>query len=264
MKIDLHMHTNLHSPCSQTPPEVQIQAAIDHGLDGVAITDHGAFLSPEDRDALQAKFPKCRIFRGAELWVDGDDVIFIGGPGGPFPRITSETAKNIARETGALVILPHPLLPPSRKIQISLDAIIPDAIEVASMSTDKNYFSQTRDVARKYGMKLVGVSDAHDPKYVGMFHVDLDRTVRDEAELATEIRAGRFRIGANYDCLERRYKEMIPEVVLAETVFREGGTEQDFLARGGKYAFILRRLQFGGSWLPNLEVIGLRPSDSLS
>ena len=127
MKIDLHVHTSMHSACSRTPPELQIQAAIDHGLDGIVIPDHAVLLSPEERDVLQAKFPKCLILRGAEVGVGGEHILFVGGPARTFHETSAAMARAIARETGALTVWNHPFYFAGR-IQMDFAEFTPDAV----------------------------------------------------------------------------------------------------------------------------------------
>ena len=48
MELDLHIHTNLYSGCSNINPEKLIKRAIEAGLDGIALTEH-SIRWPDDK-----------------------------------------------------------------------------------------------------------------------------------------------------------------------------------------------------------------------
>ena len=41
MEMDLHIHTNRYSGCSNLPPSGLLRKAREAGLDGIALTEHG-------------------------------------------------------------------------------------------------------------------------------------------------------------------------------------------------------------------------------
>ncbi len=78
MLIDLHTHTSRYSACSVLQPDDLCQLSIERGLDAIVLTEHFVLWSPQERDALQKKYPQLRIFRGVEISVrEGYDVICI-------------------------------------------------------------------------------------------------------------------------------------------------------------------------------------------
>ena len=68
IKIDLHVHTSNHSFCSIMTAKEAISAAIQHGLDGIVITEHD-FLWPErDLDCLRERYHnRIKLFAGIEI-----------------------------------------------------------------------------------------------------------------------------------------------------------------------------------------------------
>ena len=52
MKIDLHVHTNVSSPCSLIDPERAIAVAKQVGLDGICVTEHDEIEGAEVTSAL--------------------------------------------------------------------------------------------------------------------------------------------------------------------------------------------------------------------
>ena len=55
MRIDLHNHTTVHSPCSTMSPDRMMEAAKETGLDGICITEHNKIWTPEEAAALSEK-----------------------------------------------------------------------------------------------------------------------------------------------------------------------------------------------------------------
>lgn len=264
MRVDMHMHTKDWSDGQATAAEM-IETAIERGLDGVVITDHDRMLLPEDQEALQRRYPRCRIFRGCEMSIARDHVLVIGGTGRVVPLTTPETVGDLgrfARETGALTVFAHPFwIDPTFKY--NLDDFCPDAMDLLSMNVDTApaRFDIYRRVAQERGMQLVACSDAHSTEHVGLYHIDLDNDVRDDADLVREVRAGRFCIATFENLWRERVEEIGPAEELARAVLHEGGTVEEFLARGGRHACFFTRVEEGGSYLPSRNLIGLRGSD---
>ena len=65
MIIDLHTHTNIHSPCSMLSPYDLIARAEELGLDGIAITEHDYAWSADEIERLKRDTgTKLLILRG--------------------------------------------------------------------------------------------------------------------------------------------------------------------------------------------------------
>lgn len=264
MKVDMHMHTKDWSDGKASATEM-IETAIARGLGGVVITDHDRMLLPEEQEALQRRYPQCRVFRGCEMSVARDHVLVVGGTGRHVPITTPETVGELgrfARETGALTVFCHPFwIDPTFKF--SFDDFCPDAMDLLSMNVDTApaRFEIYKKIAQERGMQVVAFSDAHETKQVGLFHVDLDRDVRTDEELVREIRAGRFCIGTLEDLWQERMEEVGTAEAIAREVLAAGGTLEDFLARGGSNACFFKRVANGGSYVMSRELIGLRGTD---
>jgi len=261
MRIDLHVHTQEWSD-GKAPAADMIRAGIEHGLDGLVIADHHYLLARAEQRALQAQFPGFTVLRGAEVSVGTDHVLVIGGSAEEVPKVRPETVGELgefARATGAFTVLAHPFWR-EPVIGFSLEEFCPDAIDVASMNVDTASFGRIVEIAQARHMPLVAGSDAHAPGEVGMFHVVLDEDVADEAALAAAIRAGRYCIGAPEALWRARCAEVEFQEDLARQVLAEGGTEEDYVTRGGEAVFF-RRCARGGSHMPRPEFLGLRSTD---
>ena len=261
MRIDLHVHTQENSD-GRAPAADMIRAGIEHGLDGIVIADHHHLLTPAEQRSLREQFPGFGVFRGAEVSVGQEHVLVIGGEDEQPPAVTPESVGDLGehvRATGAFTVLAHPFWR-GAPLHFDLDTFCPDAMDVASMNVDTAMFERIVEIARERRMPLVAGSDAHDPREVGMFHLVLDEAVDDEAALAAAVRAGRYCLGTPPALWMARCREVGFNEGLALRVIEEGGTEEDYLERGGHPAFF-ERFAAGGSHMPRPEFIGLRSAD---
>jgi len=263
MRVDLHVQTQENSD-GKAPAAEMIRAGIEHGLDGLVITDHNYMLTRAEQEALAAQFPDFRIFRGAEVSVGVDHVLVIGGEAEEVPKVTPETVAELgefARRGGALTALAHPFWR-GPELEIDLDEFCPEAIDAASMNVDTGRFEQIVGVAREWGMHIVAGTDAHNPREVGLFHIVLDEPVEEEAGLIRAIRAGRYCIGTFEALWRARVEEVGFNEGLARQVIQEGGGREHYLQRGGHPAFF-ERVARGGSHMPREEFIGLRTAQAV-
>ena len=269
MKVDLHSHTAEHSSCARSPALEMVRTARERGLDGVVISDHRVHLAPEECRDLEAAVPGMRVFRGVEIGIGGtgkdsaawEDLVIVSDA--PCAHLDGVGADEIERlgefrdRTGALMILAHPFRY-HREVVFDLDRFAPDAIEIASLQVDPNDHDRIAALARQHGMQVVSNSDAHHVDDAALFYVDLDDDVTTERELADAIRRGAFVLGGHGPTIASRGGRMAPIEDLARAVLAEGGTADDFLARGGGHASFFDRVAGGGSYQPNARAIGLR------
>ncbi len=107
-KIDLHAHT-WHSRDCPVSPERLVQAAKRHGLDGIAITNHGRFAGHAAAQA--AGGPDFHVIPGEEVYSTAGEIIglFLHDeiPDGLSPE---ETCAAIHAQ-GGVVVVPHPVRP---------------------------------------------------------------------------------------------------------------------------------------------------------
>ncbi len=262
MRVDLHLHTQENSD-GKAPAAEMIRAGIEHGLDGLVITDHHYMLTRAEQERLQEQFPKFRIFRGAEVSVGIDDVLVIGGDGDEQPpRVEPESVELLdeyVRDTGAFAALAHPFWR-DEEIHFDFSRFRPEGIDVASMNIDTSKHERIIEIARSNNMLPVAGTDAHNPREVGLFHLVLDDAVDDEESLISVLRAGRYCIGTFENQWIARRQEIVPHEKLAHRVLAEGFSEEDYLQMGGRRGFFSRPAR-GASYAPRRDVIGLRPRD---
>ena len=166
LTCDLHVHTN-YSRDGESSIEDIIRRAEAIGLDAIAITDHDTI---DGARAALAISTKVLIIPGIEISTKQGHLIALGVLR-EFPKGLDvlETIA-IARESGALLILPHPfhMLRHGVALHFRNALNLVDAVEVFN----SRYIvgSANRRAARfakKLGKPCVGGSDAHNARYVG-------------------------------------------------------------------------------------------------
>ena len=197
MKIDLHTHTRQRSYCSALDEEVLIRCAIQEGLDGLAITDHGRLVPKQILEELNEKYHPFRIFIGVEVTLfarDYQDYIILGIHK---PVMASDWTYDIllkyVRDSGGYIYWAHPfryrdVLPPEHKIHP------PDAVEIYSTNIRPDLTSRIKQVAERMGCRTIGASDAHFKEDVGYSYIDLENEVSSDAELVAELKKGAFKV----------------------------------------------------------------------
>jgi len=107
-KADLHLHTNLTD--GFFPPEKMVSAAVDIGLDVIAITDHD-LIKPAliaRRFAQKKKLP-IEVIIGEEVTTKQGELIGLFLKKRVPPMLNVFTAAEKIKSQGGLVIIPHPL-----------------------------------------------------------------------------------------------------------------------------------------------------------
>ena len=262
MKIDLHVHTSNWSDGTATAEEM-IEAAIAHGLDGIAIADHERMLTHKDQRALAEKFPGFGVFRAAEVSMTGrDHALVVGGRGEPLAKARGGTAlpedvRDYAARNDAFTVLNHPFwIQP--EWAFDLDVFCPEAMDVMSMNIDSARTQEALDEARQRSMLLIACSDAHEIEHPGLFHVDLDDTPRTDEELVACLRSGRYSLGTFPELWDARMEEIGTEETLARQALDAGGGVEEYLRRGGTNKGFFERVARGASYLPYAPALNLR------
>lgn len=205
MIIDLHVHTNALSPCSNMDPGEAVRQARSAGLDGVCFTEHGRRWKKAELRELsrQEGFP---IFCGMEVETrEGHMLVF--GLEEDCPGIFS--AQELHQEVEArhgLMFAAHPfrgfLLFGAADLQLSVERASSrpvwqwvDGLEVCSGRCTQRENAIAAQVQQRLGIRGIGGSDAHTLTEVGRCVTIFNGRVEDEAELVEALRRGQFRAG---------------------------------------------------------------------
>jgi predicted metal-dependent phosphoesterase TrpH len=206
MRIDLHTHSYPVSPCSGMNASELLAAAQRTGLDGVCVTDHlfarGGFYA----QAL-APVGGIPVFRGVEARTTLGDILVFGLDEDYAEGIDGETLLWHVRQMGGASILAHPFRHAGgwalwywlKQRGLALDSGLTlrrefaylDAVEVLNGGAQPAEVEQARLLSEILSLPATGGSDAHAPGHVGRMYTEFERQINSEAELVTELRAGR-------------------------------------------------------------------------
>lgn len=207
--IDLHTHTSYSSGCAHMTAEELIEAAIEAGLDGVAVTEHlvsdGARVAQEI-GRREYGFP---VFCGVEanVTIFGDVLVF-GCCRGFAHRTPWPALRGIVELAGGVVIAAHPFRRWDRfalwsyleeqGLDLSANLAGVDfvqgltAIEVENGGVRADENEEALILARVLGLPGVGGSDAHVPQDVGRVATRFEDTIRTDAELVAALKKGNY------------------------------------------------------------------------
>ncbi|SEV82998.1 PHP domain-containing protein [Natrinema salifodinae] len=189
-RYDLQVHTDA-SPCSSTPPERVVSAAVDAGLDGIAITDHDTLANVDAvRDAAPAAL---EVISGVEVTTTEGHLLALDVTEAP-PQTDPLTAVDRVHDQGGVAVLSHPFDALRQYYETDLDALA-DAVDgvetVNSRCVRRRFNERAAAFAAAHDLPSTGGSDAHFPMEVGRAYTCIDG----DGSLADALRDGRVRPG---------------------------------------------------------------------
>jgi len=194
MKADLHCHT-CYSYDSTARPEEMVKAALQKGINCLAVTDHG-----EIKGAMEAieyaKDSPLLIIPGIEIKSKEGDILGLNIKEIiPNKLSAKETIKKI-KEAGGLPIIPHPFgwfcgFKGDLK-EILKEA---DGIEVLNASIFGPGNKKALEFAQKYNLPFTAGSDAHFPNFVGQAFLEIPGQNLSTEEVLEKIRNKEVKIG---------------------------------------------------------------------
>jgi predicted metal-dependent phosphoesterase TrpH len=206
MLVDLHCHTSPRSSCSKATLAGLVEAARARGVDALCLTEHDVRWDPEDLAAAskEVDFP---LLSGVELSTDVGHVLAYGElrrqlwRGYRLAELVEE-----ADATGAALVLAHPVRRTAGERAARAGRTPPAPEEVAALPqwtavhAVEAMSTQSTPVEHALVAAALAVSprpatagsDAHAEGNAGAFATRFSGAVRNTAELAAEIRAGRI------------------------------------------------------------------------
>jgi hypothetical protein len=199
MKIDLHTHTNVSSPCSLIDPERALQWARATGLDAICVTEHDEIRGAEVTRELGRKcgFP---VFRGIEIYTEFGDMLVYGlYRDAPSWNTPFEKLLDMCREVGAVIVPAH-----SCRVTGELERIHGleradwmlrnvHAIETHNGGCTPGGNKAALEMAERYGLSGTGGSDAHHEFQIGRCFTVFEDSISTDEELVAAIKTGRYR-----------------------------------------------------------------------
>jgi len=203
--IDLHIHTNRYSGCSNLDPVALVRKASRIGLDGIALTEHGIRWSDEDIAVLRDRVKESHllIFPGEEAACydrsgrfQGEFLVF-GYPRSLGSSRSIEDLSDLVHGEGGVVLAAHPFK--KRKTGEGFygagygvyDYAL-DGLETEHPSYDPESASLARAAMTSLNIAGIGSSDAHDLRSVGLCMTRFFDALTDLASLCRAIRERRL------------------------------------------------------------------------
>jgi len=198
LKVDLHIHTNVSSPCSFIDPESMIRRAIAVGLDGVCVTEHEEIRGAEVARELGAGYD-INVFRGIEIYTEFGDMLVYGlyrdAPGWktPFADLVE-----MCEEVGAAIVIAHPCRIPGELEQIHGEEKVREMLKHVTAVETHNGGSTPRgnaaslELASRYGLPGTGGSDSHHEFQVGRCFTFFNDDITTDDQLIAALKRGRY------------------------------------------------------------------------
>lgn len=191
-RYDLQVHTDA-SPCSSTPPAAVVDAAVEAGLDGIAITDHDTMSNVGAVADLAP--PELDVITGAEVTTTEGHLLALGVESLP-PTTDTLTAIESVHAQGGVAILSHPFDRLRQYYERDLEALaaaVDGAEIVNSRCVRESYNERAAAFSARFGLAETGGSDAHFPMEVGRAHTLADGPILDAIRARETIARGRGR-----------------------------------------------------------------------
>ncbi len=197
MFIDLHVHTNKYSLCSQLEPEELVYAAKLFGLDGIVITEHNCFWDKDEVAELRKRTQADDLviltgqeiraykdgFLEGDLLVFGVDELIRGEP-------SSDDLIEWAHKAGGVILAAHPFRP-FLGLGETVYKLNLDGIEVLNSNHNAEETIAAETARHKLNLPGTGGSDAHCAADVGNYLTYFNDRIETEAELVEAIKGGR-------------------------------------------------------------------------
>ena len=205
MLIDLHNHTYPKSDDSFLSADELVDAARLAGLDGICITEHDDFWSPDDTAALTRRHG-ILVLPGSEINTDAGHVLVFGLRRYRFGMHKPSFLRAEADSLGAVLIAAHPyrrryLEDPASDPQVRAEMLqraiadphlrLFDAVESLNGRGSPNQNLFAHDLNQSLGLPGIAGSDAHRIHQVGTAATRFQRRITSLDDLISEIRAGR-------------------------------------------------------------------------
>ena len=207
MLIDLHAHTYPKSDDSFVSVDELVDAARQHGLDGICLTEHDDFW-PVDAARELTRRHGILVIPGAEINTDAGHVLVFGLHQYKFGMHKPSFLRQEADRHGAVLIAAHPyrrrfLADPGEDPAVRSEMLnralddemlrLFDAVESHNGrgKETENLFSE--DLRQGLYLPGTGGSDTHYLRQMGTAATLFERRITSLDELVTELKAGRMR-----------------------------------------------------------------------
>ena len=202
MKIDLHLHTSLASPCSILSLPALFEAAKKRGLDGVCITDHERYegFHVASRMGEEMGIP---VFMGIEVrTVEGDILVYsakaldfsgVQQLGYSDIRPRAQSLLDFVNEKGGLCVAAHPYRSTALGLGDHMELVSGLwGVEVKNGNCSKHINGRAEEAAKSLSLKATAGSDAHWAGAVGAYYTEFESDVTNQEEFISALKEGKL------------------------------------------------------------------------
>lgn len=189
-RYDLQVHTDA-SPCSRAAPADVVEAALEAGLDGLAITNHNTLAGYKEVNALAPA--GLTVIPGVEVTTTQGHLLALDVQEAP-PQADPLTVIDHIHDQDGLAVLSHPFDRLREHYSTELERIATrvDGVEAQNSRCLLPRFNQrAREFAIEHDLAITGGSDAHFPMEVGRATTVCDQPLRDALDARATRTAGR-------------------------------------------------------------------------
>jgi predicted metal-dependent phosphoesterase TrpH len=205
--VDLHIHTNLGSICSQLGPEELLARAQEMGIEAICITEHHSHRGANKmvEFAAGSGYP---VFRGVEIYTELGDMLVYGLKRETRYHLTTfQELVEMAEADGAVIIPAHPCRGWGRKhkhAHVFPQEIVEHIVAIETLNGANTVRSNEAAsvIAEELGIPGTGGSDAHAIWQVGKCVTVFERDIHNEEELIAELRKGDYHAAYLEDLLK--------------------------------------------------------------
>lgn len=189
LKIDLHVHTD-YSDSSGGLEDI-VRAAMERGLDGIAITDHNTCEAAAL--AIRRYSDRIIVVPGMEYDSREGHLLALGLVEAPPMGMSAPEFSRHLHGRGALIVVPHPNIPLIGLGRGVIEDLGPDAIETLNSAMPfYDWFSRKNaSLAESLRLPQTGGSDSHDGSCVGDSYTVIESDSREVSDILGAIREGR-------------------------------------------------------------------------
>jgi len=207
MIIDMHVHTMVSSVCSSIAPEDLVKTAMEIGLDGICVTEHGAIEGAMVAKEIGRKydFP---IFTGMEVQSREGHLLLFGYMEKIEGVLPAHEIIDMVEAVGGIVIPAHPYRVPFGWYSGAVEQALEESefvkmFRVIEMYNGLSLPEENRtaeEFCKKTGIYGIGGSDAHWIGDVGCCTTIFEAEIADEKQLMEELKKGTYsaKINDNY------------------------------------------------------------------
>jgi hypothetical protein len=199
VKIDLHVHIKRLSKCAKMEISSLVPQLLANNIYGVCPFDHNYYTKDSDIAEIQNISDKITVFKGTEINIKGpqgnkEDYLLISSVTPQFDLKNFEIWElvDFINKNDALTVLANPF---RRRdiVDFNFGWFVPDAVEIFSTHIKVENREKIKDLANKYGMKLIVNSDAHKSKQIGQhYFTEIPDGVKTCEELKWIIKTNRY------------------------------------------------------------------------